>query len=426
MLLVLLAVGWSVGIRAAMAWHQRSHGTARSRDRAEDDEERGALAAMIRPLTPPQARVRPEDVFSLNAGTVIALLRAGRTEELREALEAAQNEFERDTRNEPLLDGLFEGLSLAGPAELPALDAWVAASPRSFTGYAARGAERIASIRGEKSLACDPNGRRRLSDRERENLSLARSDLERAAELRPGLVVAYTLSMRTFIEEGHAAPSELLERAVAVCAACRSPREEYMLGLRPAWGGSREAMEAFVRGVRQAPGHALSGYTFWDECLRLQRESDLEAARDACDGALSSGGREPRFLRAKAGVLFSMKRYAEAADTYGEALSKDPFDVDALVERARARGNLEEWEKTAPDLRLALQLAPDNESALDLLSWVNRRWKWNAERALRQEDFSEALEVYDAAARAFPEYSRYGELRHVLAVRLGPLGGATP
>ena len=57
---------------------------------------------------------------------------------------------------------------------------------------------------------------------------------------------------------------------------------------------------------------------------------------------------------------FDKRDYQAAAKAFDEALELEPDSVDALVGRARTKGNLEKPAEAMADARRAIELAPDN------------------------------------------------------------------
>lgn len=420
---MLIAVAWAVGLRAAIRWHGRSAGSGATEEDDDGAKKGVELARLLPPVAPPSWTLTGADSVRLDPRWVIGLVRAKRTRELGETLEAAQGKFEQDPSKEPWMDALFEGLGFAGAAELPVLDAWVASSPGSFSGYAARAAARLTIARRAKPAACDPSGRRTPSPETKRTLSLAREDLESALARAPRLLAAHTLLLRSFVDEGSAVPRDLFQRAIAACAACSGPRVQFLLGLRPGWGGTYEAMHAFAQ-QSQAWGRdnprlrALLGYVDWTDCSDLLQQKKYTLAREACDRALAAYPAAD-FLRQQALVSYWEGEYEKAVAAMSAILTQDPYDVDALVERARGYTKLEDWTKAAADLRQALELEPDHEGGLTLYGWLFERLDRDARFAARNGDLGDMLDAYDLAARAIPEHRGFREARDAIEKRAG-------
>lgn len=423
-LIVLIAVVWAVGLRAAIRWHGWPWKPA-ARDDTEDDAKKGAeLAALLPPISTPTWTLTAADAARLDARWVIGLVRAKRTRELARALEAAEDHFERDRAKEAWVESLFGGLSFAAGPDLPVMDDWVRTEPESFTGYVARAAARLNIARRATPVACSPDGRRTPSAETTKIISLAREDLDVAIARRPKLVVAHTLLLRSFVEEGVPAPRDAFDRAAAVCPACSGPRIQYLLGLRPAWGGSREAMNAFAEEsqvfVRENPRlRALLGYVDWLDCDRALDAEKLADARSACDRALSTYPAVP-FFRTQALAAYYADEIEKAVNGFSAILTQDPYDVDALVGRARAYGKLEEWKKASADARSALELEPTYERARTFYGWLYEQVDRETKNASRTGELSDMLDAYDSAASVFPEERRFRDGRAAIAKRGGP------
>ncbi len=360
--LVLVAVIWTVGVRWVAARHARPHHSAKGAKHALTDDQR-RLVALVPKLACPARTLDANDVSVMNPGWVIALLRAGRTPELDVVLGAAEAQFERDRTRERDIETLFDAFSFASTSELPILNGWVARTPRSFVGYVARAAARVA----------DPRGYGKKRGTTAADVALARADLEKAIELRPGLVEAYTLLLRMSADGDGNPDRGLLDRALAACEECLGPRWAYAGTLRPnCSAGDRDSLADFAKESQQFAGEnpalrALLGYVDSDDCRRLRAE-DAEAALQACDRAVAIYP-APDFLRTQAIILFEMGRYDDSAHALTTVLAVNPYDESALVERARAYSRANDFEDAAPDIRLALKLDPEDSSAAELLQW---------------------------------------------------------
>lgn len=415
-LFVVLAVTWAVGLRVAIKSHARS---AHEIDDHDDEWNRKARAAIVKlpPLTPPAERVGARSAARLDARSVIALFRAKRTDELREAFEAKEDDFDGDPQKERDAQMAWNGFSFA--SDMPALDAWVAATPDSFVPYVARASARLAAAQRAKSGSCTADGKRTPSAETTGLLSLAREDLERALERRPTLVVAHSLIIHSYVTEGSPAPRRLLDRALQACDACAGPRRQYLLTLIPDHDQMNEfAAESQAFSDRNPRLRALLGYGDVEDCRRFERQKNHDAALVACERAVAAYP-APDFLRNLAWVNARLARYEASVSALTSVLEEDPFDVDALVDRARSYIWLHDFGKGAADLRLALQLEPTNDDAVGAFEWFLKKLDKDTRDTARTGDLAEAEEAYDLAAQLVPEHTEFENGRRAIATRIG-------
>jgi tetratricopeptide (TPR) repeat protein len=357
------------------------------------------------------------NVARLDARSVIALFRAKRTDELREAFEAAENDFDGDPQRERDAEKAWNGFSHA--SDMPALDAWIAAAPDSFVAYVARASARLEAARRAKPDSCTADGRRVPSAETRSVLSLGREDLERALERRPTLVVAHTLFIRSYVTEGSPAPRSSLDRALLACGACAGPRLQYMLTLRPDRDQMSEfAAESQAFADRNPRLRALLGYVDVGDCTRLEQQKNHADALVACERAIAEYP-APDFLRNSAWLDLRLARYEGSASALTSVLEEDPFDVDALVDRARSYIWLHDFGKAAADLRLALQLEPTNDDGIGAFEWFLKKLDKDTRDTARTGDLAEAEEAYELAARLVPEHAAFETGRRAIAARAG-------
>jgi tetratricopeptide (TPR) repeat protein len=422
-LFVVLAVAWAIGLRAAIKSHARA---AHTTDGDDDEWNRKALAAIVKvpPLAPSVDRMGGGSGARLDARSVIALFRAKRTDELREAFEAAENDFDGDPRKERDVENAWNGFSHI--ADIPSLDAWVAATPDSFVAYVARASARLAAARRVNSDACAADGKGAPNAALTNNLSLARDDLERALERRPTLVVAHTLFVRSHVTEGSPAPRSSLDRALQSCDACAGPRFQYMLALRRDRDKMNEfAAESQALADRNPRLRALPGYVDSEDCSRLAQQKEYADALVACERAVAAYP-APDFLRNLARVNVRLSRYEASASALTSVLEEDPFDVDALVDRARSYIWLHDFGKATADLHLALQLEPTNDGGIDAFAWFLKKLDKDTRDTARMGDLAEAEEAYELAARLIPEHAEFEAGRRAIAARAGVSARAAP
>jgi tetratricopeptide (TPR) repeat protein len=411
---LLVAATWAGGLRAAMWWQGRQH--VSSNDEATESTEQHeqwakAMAAIPQLAAPAVTKTNAELV---GARGVIALFRAERLTELEDVLERAQGAFEADPKKEHVIQNLLHGFRFVGPDDHPKLDAWAAASPRSFGPPVARAISRIWRTNDDSS--CNPKGRQH-------ELELARKDLEHALSLRPALIVAYEELLRIENIEHGTHASALYGRAVAICPACVGPRAQYLASMKSGKRASRDAMRDFAL---EAQAHvsenprlrSLVGYIDNEECAWLSEARQFTEALGACNRAIAEYP-DALFFAEKARVLNHLERHEEAVLASTQALAENPADIVALLSRATAHAGLESWRAARDDATLALQLAPQNERAKTLLLWLIDRLEKEARDQLRSGELRDAITAYDVLLEIMPSDAGLLARRAAVRARLG-------
>src|SRR5690606_9776168 len=140
-----------------------------------------------------------------------------------------------------------------------------------------------------------------------EQIEFARADFDEALKLRPKYLAAHRRLLQfeamSGTQEGARAQ---LDKALEVCPQSYILRAHYVQALAPRWGGSIEAMRAYVKDteslVADNPKLALlPGFIAVDQCKTAREAKRLSAAHKACDAALRHGD-ELAFLLAKVDV----------------------------------------------------------------------------------------------------------------------------
>lgn len=158
--------------------------------------------------------------------------------------------------------------------------------------------------------------------------------------------------------------------------------------------------------------------------LRDRKPPDLKSAERAYRLGIKLSPRDPRPYTGLGNVLYDQKRYAEAAETYREALrlSAPQNGAGAFVRRSRPDSRLEISVSGRRELRLDLVLIlmqqndyPAAESELrkgTRLDFLEPSWLAALGSVLYlQGQFAEAADYFEQAGKADPEDARYHELR---------------
>jgi tetratricopeptide (TPR) repeat protein len=302
-----------------------------------------------------------------------SLLVSHKYKELTSYFEQFEDAFEADPRKEYWPIDAGDSFASAEAELANELDAWVAATPGSFAPYFARGAHRHArmwAMRGAKYVSETPGSdmreMRRYADR-------ALEDLDKAISLRPKLVAAMRLEINVAMAAGPRERREdMRDRGLDACPPCFQLRAAFLVGQTPRWGGSYDAMDAFVKTapVAKYPRlRALAGFADMDRAQLLRMDKKYEDSLAALDRA-GAAGAYWSFLYERALDLDLLKRTAEALDALNRADALKPMEPDILVERAYVEREREDYLAAGKDLLMALRISPSNVDAKKDLAWV--------------------------------------------------------
>ena len=230
---------------------------------------------------PPGSDADGYPLLAVDRPALRSLLWHGKYRELSSYVEEFQNRTERDWHAEYWILDAAETLGTGEEELLPALDAWVAATPESFAPYLARDSHWVRaaySLRGSKFAAETPDADFGAM---RDALMKGLADLDRALDLRPRLVTALREKINIYIARGQEAERDAAFNAAKLaCPHCMQHRVTYMLALRPRWGGSYELMEELAiqeRDEQNPRTRFLAGYPDVDYAHALRRDRSMTA-----------------------------------------------------------------------------------------------------------------------------------------------------
>jgi tetratricopeptide (TPR) repeat protein len=230
----------------------------------------------------------------------------------------------------------------------------------------------------------------------REAARKAVADLDRSLELRPKLVAA----MCEEISVGMATAdlerlSEMKDRALKVCPGCLKVRIAYMGTLTPRWGGTYEAMRAFVMEspLRLNPRfRMLAGQVDLDRAELAEIANDDAGALVAIDDAAKADNHFS-YLVERARILLRLKRYDEAVATLDRADAQRPMHPPILAQRAIAHYGRQEYVGAGRDLLTTLRLDPTDSDAKAYIDYVVKGVLYQARQLDLAGKHEEALEV---------------------------------
>lgn len=344
-----------------------------------------------------------------NKLTLLGWLRDRRYEKLTNALESLEDDADADFRKERWPTVAFAAFRIPDRRFGRRLDAWARETPDSFAPYLARAEHRVALARHLRNRVASGKGSKKRSERVHRLFAVASEDIDRALELRPGLVDASALRLMIATERDAdiATRTEIVEAALEQCPDCVGPRAAFLVSITPSRGGSHELMaEKAVswQGDSTNPKvRQLLGYVDADLCAELA-DQDPERALAHCERALRTG-KSTDFLEANARVFVKQGRHREAIAGFDEALTMAPQHARILADRGSTLLKLERYDDAAKDLALAVRLDPTNAEAKanlhDILDKLVRAAYYQAEAG----EVDDAIANYDRVLELQPRYA---------------------
>ncbi|MEM9074759.1 MAG: DUF4034 domain-containing protein [Myxococcota bacterium] len=347
-----------------------------------------------------------------------ALLRAERFEDLTSYVEALERAAEADFKQEFVVREAFEAFASGDPDLEAHFNAWVAAQPNSFAPYVARGTyyrTRGYRERGTRMTA-ETSGSQFAAMERFHRAGMA--DLQRALALEPRSISARIQQL--LILQGGAEDAVFAE-ARANCPTCLTLWRTRMMGLRPLWGGSIEAMQALATDAQQYADdnprlRILLGYPEWARCdtaLRT-RESGVIPADDGCDEALAHGDHwEFRETRAEHRLI--REDFAGAREDVVAGLRQRPQHLELRRWQAQLAGRERDYLAAADSLVLAARVDRTTPWISRESAWILDGVSWAGWRAVRAGNGDEASEYAERARLIDPHDARTQALSRAAA-----------
>jgi tetratricopeptide (TPR) repeat protein len=170
---------------------------------------------------------------------------------LGESQQRYERDFATDQEAERALSRAFRVFYFADESTSPIYDAWVKAYPGSYAASLARG-EYLTALAWKRRGS---EFARKISPEQwsqmREVVASAIAELARSLDLAEKPVLSYELLIELAMMDGLPGSDDLLASARSLDRTAYYPSRAYLAALRPQWGGSIEAMEAFVADYRK-------------------------------------------------------------------------------------------------------------------------------------------------------------------------------
>jgi TPR repeat protein len=357
-----LAVAALVGFAVSVVWAITHRGGEIERGSKPEEwsvTEAKILASSARRVAMPTTTLAAQPIRP-GPEEMIALLRAGKFSELEARISVDRTAYEAASDGEwDLLQAIavFERID---PDLETAFNAWVAAQPQSYSARAARGAyfyKRAWAFRGTRYVRDTPSESLAAM---RELFKRAKDDLlaSRRLSSRPQVSDRYLIGI-AMAEGDQAAARRIYLEAVAGDPDNYGARRAFLNTLRREWGGSLDAMHAFVeetaaaaqtpkqRAVANYLEASLLGY------LGMHHHSNgHKRALKLYDAALAKA-EDPKVLARRAQLLVELKRADEALRDAERAIELDPTSAEALEYRGVMREQRKQMSQALDDYRRA-------------------------------------------------------------------------
>ncbi len=335
-------------------------------------------------------------VQHVDRGSLLALLKSGQYSQLNTRLQALQDEYIRDFRNEQRLAEGYATFGIRDSSLEASLNQWVSRFSRSYIPYLAR-----ATYYSARARAAEGEQREIQSDASDE-------DIREALSFEPRLPVAYRLLIQQARRSGDR-PAELLysSKALQLCGASFLLREEHLRSLLPRWGGSYTAVSAFVRESQELAGvnpklTLLRGYIDWDMGRSAEANKDLANAIRLYTSALQYGD-SPVFLYERGTAYLSDHQFPQAFADLSKALDADPSNPDVLTSLGATCYRLGQSAEALKYLQKALALDASSSWVKEWQGWIGNDLLTRGNERLNAREYDQALEFYNRSLEFNPD-----------------------
>jgi tetratricopeptide (TPR) repeat protein len=272
------------------------------------------------------------------AAEVRALLNAGDFAQLDLRFSAVQAAYRNRAISDEGLYQAFLAFYESDPTLKAGYDGWVQKYPKSYVAHLARGIyyRKVGqAARGGEYI--DKTSDSQLAGMDAAYEIAARElDTSMQLDARPLLSLSNKLDIAGY-DGDRVLLNQLVEKSVQLDPQNSVVRRLYMGFLEPRWGGSTEAMSAFLEvsvktGLAKAKLPLLEAVIVADQGDGYRHAGNYPAAEAAYRKAIALGGDE--CLACLSEVLVKEKKYDEAIVYLTKLIAAKPSDTDAIAQRA--------------------------------------------------------------------------------------------
>jgi tetratricopeptide (TPR) repeat protein len=348
------------------------------------------------------------------------LLQQKKYSELNRILESARVSALKDLSTEESLLHLYQSFGLAKKEYVQLLNGWVNAYPASYQPFLARALyfQKMGwKVRGGKwGSETSDNQKKSLKS----YLAKANADIKKALNRNPSSLIAYVLLIQnSYGQSGFKEVDKDFKQGLKLSPASYILRRGYIYRQRPRWGGSLERMLAVIKKSESYidENNKLINLASW----LLEDVASLQAGRNAYTAAkatLDNGLMEIKRAASQNGyldinpdsyILYKQGKVHKALENYDQALGY--FDLaikgdanvgDYYFERAKTYNNMKEHVKSAKDLKIALEIQPQDESYISFKERLIARLSYRSYEEKEALKYVESLRYVNLALELDP------------------------
>ncbi len=325
---------------------------------------------------------------------MVTLLERREYAQLESTMDSLERAYKKDFLKELDAERAYTVFGRANPSHEEFYNGWVSENPSSPYAYLAR-AEYFEAMGWKKrgGKFADETSEEQFEGM-REYFKKSLLDINEAIKLNPRILHSYILLIQ-IAKTMSLDANRIVEEALLINPYSLRIRQAYLMNLLPRWGGSIEAMEAFIAKARpyydENPNlRVLDGRVLAEQGDQARiYDKDDDKALEYYDQALKYGD-YLLVLKLKGYILTRKKKYCEALDTYKRALQINPFDVELLTGCCRSAYRLGDKKKAFNYAKEVLAVDPSHAEAHNLLGLI---YKDSGNMKYAEREFREAVNL---------------------------------
>ncbi|MBL4711807.1 MAG: tetratricopeptide repeat protein [Gammaproteobacteria bacterium] len=327
---------------------------------------------------------------------------------LNEAIAQLDAAYKSNKLSEDTYFTAFDAFNIKNEKLSSTFDLWVSSTPKAYQPYLARGIFQyhIGWLHrgGDWSSETKDEKKLQLS----KYLSKTSDDILKSLNIKDDSMISYYYLMRVATTRGQQDESEqLLRKTLKINASSYRIRAEFLRSLTPRWGGSFEAMQAYLidasRAISEYPQlKVLEGYIYNEAGDIRMIDKQYNSANDYFSKSLEFGDYHA--------TLFKRGKNNNRREEYADSLRDLNSAIDMNFEkplyyywRARTLISLNEFDKAMNDIQASIQLDPYYKYSQNTRKWLAAKFHNEAYTLRESQNNESAVDNYTKAIRLDPK-----------------------
>lgn len=353
-------------------------------------------------------KIKHKSILNSNIVKLRSLLQKKEFKALNKAISELDASYKSNKISEDAFFTAYEAFDIKNESLSPLFDSWVTTTPDSYQPYLARAIFQYHMgwlSRGTKwASETKEEQKNKLAD----HLTKASDDIITALNINSDSIISYFYLMRITTTQGRNDETErLMRKALEIDPSSYNIRAQYLKSLTPRWGGSLEAMQAFISEssvhINNYPDlKSLEAYIYNEAGDMQALVNKYNVADTLYSKGLEFGEYHVTFFK-RGKNNNRREEYKESLQDLNKAIELNYEKPNYYYWRAVTLIDMKEYKKAMSDIQYATLLDPYDKDIQNKRKWLAAKFENQAYKSKQSQKPESAVEKYTSAIRLNPQ-----------------------